>query len=426
MLRWLFILALTALPGLLGCSKPMVTPLIFQGGQVDPFDHAVDEQNPNKLRIFFATDAEYTVNKNVYEFNRRRADQLRVGHSDLRFGPDNAWPSIVASVSGQPGGKRYIPTVQKTKLYGHLDQPVGQADDQETTAQDRFIQGLNQVLAQSTGKAVTIYIHGFNTGFYKAIKTTAEYDLYTGGLGPFILYSWPSYVSLLEYSHDRDSVRFTATHARELVAMLADEINAGRLDATTINLIAHSTGAEVVGTVLRELALLSHGESAAQRQSRWRIGSVVLVSPDVSVDVARARLLNEDTDGMYRQANIYTSERDRALRWASWVLYRTPRLGALSEEDLKAADRRVLRGAQKIAIIDVDSKPYGGIVHHSHHRFSPEVASDIIMSLRSDLAPAERGLSRGEGDVLWRFPEDYESRATQAAVKIYNKANDDD
>lgn len=418
-------LLLILLP-LAGCKKPMALPAMFEAGVVEPFDQATNTAHPNQLDIFYATDRRFERRDNgTIRYNRQRSDRLSVGRARLRFGDEGDWAKILAEVRDQPGGERYVPDLLGISRFGTLDQqmrPDGRPGlwlDETTPAAQNLVHALSASLDQSPGKAITIYFHGFNSSFKQAARITAEYDLYTGGLGPFILYAWPSYDSLFEYSHDRDSVRYTSSNARRLIAFLADRINAGELDAEQIHLIAHSTGAEIVGSVLRELALLTHRMTPAERLERWRIGSVLLIAPDVSIDVARERLLKEDVAGMFRQIVVYSSADDRALRWASRILYRIDRIGSIGECDLSDIDRDWLSRSKGIALVDVDSDNTYSFIKHSHHRHSPAVASDMILSLRTGLGPAERGLVRKDGHVFWRFPEDHTQRVTDAAIKAY-------
>ena len=424
------ILILLLLPA---CQRPaMVVPGMFSSGKVDPLADVPKEQQTNTVSIFYATDRVYDESaRNWDQFTRFRGSGLDLGTIDIAFGPTDAWPKIVAATQGDRDGKTYSPRICKINRLGALARtyiaqpnakPIPNAGP-AAKSPDAFIQQLNAAVLQSAGKDITIYIHGFKVGFEYAALSTAEYDLYTGGLGPFILYSWPSYNSLFEYSHDRDSVRYTTAHARQFIEYLANQINAGKLSAEKIHVVAHSSGAEVIGSVLRELALMSRDLTPEQRREKWHIGSVLLVAPDISVDVARERVLKEDLRGMVEQIVVYSSIHDRALEWAASILYRTPRLGSAREHDFTEQDRYWLSQATDVALVDSDSAPYGGFINHSHHRFSPAVASDIILCLRSSLTPQERGLIREPDRVMWRFADDYQQRVTEAAIKAYGPAS---
>jgi hypothetical protein len=55
---------------------------------------------------------------------------------------------------------------------------------------------------------------------------------------------------------------------------------------------------------------------------------------------------------------------------------------------------------------------------HGYFRSSPWTSSDILMTLRYDLAPAERGLVLSGDSPIWSFPPDYISRLREAIVKV--------
>ncbi len=425
----LLLMLLLTLPA---CQRPpMVLPTMFEAGRVDPLADVPEAERTQTLTLFYATDRRYDADATDWrQYGRRRNGDIEVGQITVKLAPKDDWSAISAAARGEDGAKRYSPRMTVLNRMGRLDTASGLAappaspDDganQRNTVKTHFISSLNAALERSAGKEITVFIHGFKTDFKNAALSASEYDLYTGGLGPFILYSWPSYNSLWEYSHDRDSVRFTTAHARQFVALLADEIRAGGLGAEKINFVAHSSGAEVVGSVLRELALMSDELSPEERQQHWRIGSVLLIAPDISTDVARERVLKEDLRGMCDEIVVYSSRRDRALDWAARMLYRTPRIGSIREQDLTDDDRYWLGQAGNVALIDIDSQPNKDFVHHSHHRFSAAVASDIILCLRSGLPPGKRGLARGEGRLIWRFADDYADRVTEAAVRVYGE-----
>lgn len=423
----------------LGCQRPpMLVPTMFEQGAVDAFYDLDQAERSATVTLFYATDRRSDAGGgNWQSYGRNRSGQLDIGTVQLDFGPGGAagWPQLATLTSGRPKAQRYNPNPVATYRYGELyltqhtpDQATGRPAraNEPNEASERFIQELASAVDASAGKEITIYIHGFKNGFEEALKTAAEYDLYTADLGPFICYSWPSYNSKWEYSHDRDSVRYTSSHARLLIEFLESQIRSGKLRAERINFIAHSSGAEVVGSVLRELALLSRDASASERRERFRIGAVLLIAPDVSTDVARERLLKEDLEGLYEQIVVYSSTRDRALFWASRFLYRTTRLGSIGETDLTENDRRWLARDPSLQIINVDGQPSHDLFMHSHHRYSPATASDMILCLRSDLTPPERGLVRDDGNLIWRFADDYPSRVTEAAKRVYPLLETDD
>lgn len=411
---------------LTACQRPaMVLPTMFEAGTVAPLVDTPADWQGNKYEIFYATDRKFDPSaRPMGLYSHLRNDTLSLGKLTIALGQDDAWQAFSAATQAIPDGQRPRPKLASIHRLGVMQWgPAGRHDQaSDHKAEQAFIKRLDAAVQQSTGKAINIYIHGFKNSFEEAALTASELSLYSGGLGPYILYSWPSLDSLFEYSHDRDSVRYTTAHARRFFEMLNHEIDEGRLSAERINVITHSSGGEVIGTVLRELGLMSHNETPEQRKAKWRIGTVLMIAPDISTDVARERILKEDLRGMFEQIVVYTSKKDSALRYASKFLYRTNRIGSIYEEGLTVADRRWLAQATNVTLINIDARPSGDPVGHSHHRFSGATISDILLCLRSDLPPQQRGLIRSEEAVIWQFAEDYEKRVTEAAEKVYGTA----
>lgn len=177
-----------------------------------------------------------------------------------------------------------------------------------------FLSGLRAALRAQDGEAV-VFVHGFNNNFaeglYRSAQLATDFDL----PGVLVHYSWPSRSNVLGYAYDRDSVLF----ARDgLVDLLGDLQAAG---ARKILLIGHSLGAELVMEALRQAAI-------AQKQALFSdISGVVLISPDIAVDVFATQA---DAIGPLPQPFvIFTSERDRALRLSARLTGQSDRLGNL-------------------------------------------------------------------------------------------------
>ena len=61
---------------------------------------------------------------------------------------------------------------------------------------------------------------------------------------------------------------------------------------------------------------------------------------------------------------------------------------------------------------------------HAYFRKSPWASSDVLMTLRHDLEPAERGLVRSDDVPIWTFPPDYIERLWAALVVLYPELDD--
>jgi esterase/lipase superfamily enzyme len=167
-------------------------------------------------------------------------------------------------------------------------------------------------------REVVIFVHGFNTHFVEGVYRVAQlgYDLQVPGV--LAHYAWPSLGAPLAYAHDRDSALF----ARDgLQAMILQAAAAG---APRIVLIAHSMGSYLVMETLRQMAL--DGSLA-----RVPLGGVVLISPDLDVDVFRRQA--QRIGRLPQPFLIVTSQRDRVLALSARLTGLPERLGNLAHPE---------------------------------------------------------------------------------------------
>lgn len=164
-----------------------------------------------------------------------------------------------------------------------------------------------------------IFVHGFNNTFSESLYRFAQlaHDIETPGVA--VHFAWPSAANPLAYLYDRDSALF----ARDGLEQLIHQVQAAGADR--IILAAHSLGASVTMETLRQLAL------RGDRKTLSRIRGVVLISPDIDVDVFRAQAR---TIGPLPQPFvIFASPNDRALGFLSRLNGQPSRLGNLGSID---------------------------------------------------------------------------------------------
>jgi esterase/lipase superfamily enzyme len=148
-------------------------------------------------------------------------------------------------------------------------------------------------------REVVVFTHGFNTTFAEGLYRIAQMGHDIGIPGVLVHYAWPSAGKPLAYVRDRDSALFARDGLETLLNQVAD---AG---AQRIVIVGHSMGAALTMETLRQMAI------RGDRKVRPRIGGVVLLSPDLDVDVfhAQARAMGKLPQPFY----IFTSRRDKAL-----------------------------------------------------------------------------------------------------------------
>jgi esterase/lipase superfamily enzyme len=203
-----------------------------------------------------------------------------------------------------------------------------------------FIRTVNTALATrpANQREVFVFVHGFNTNFAEGLYRQAQMRHDFGAPGVSVHYAWPSAASLTAYATDREA----ALAARDDLERLIDLLT--RTKATRIVLAGHSMGAFLVMEALRQKAIRDQAAGFA------KLGTVVLMAPDIDVSVFRrqARLLAEQDVSIY----IFTSSRDRALRFSALLRGSGNRLGSLSDNG-PIADLPVT----VIDLTDVDDSP---------------------------------------------------------------------
>lgn len=162
-----------------------------------------------------------------------------------------------------------------------------------------------------------VFVHGFNNNFPEGAYRLAQIGHDLDIRATLVHYSWPSRAHPLGYAYDRDSALF----ARDGLEDLLREVEAA--GARRITVVAHSMGAALTMETLRQIAIA--GDTGLQS----RIAGVVLVSPDVDIDVFRAQA--NRIGRLPEPFVIFTSKRDRALQLAARLSGQKERLGNIKD-----------------------------------------------------------------------------------------------
>ena len=246
-----------------------------------------------------------------------------------------------------------------TIMYPHRDRAPDPRKDFLTTAETiytgpaAFRADLARALrAEPSGRReAVVYVHGFNNTFAEGVYRIAQisHDLDVPGVA--VHYAWPSAANPVNYAYDRDSVLF----ARDGLEQLLTQVVASGADH--ILLVGHSMGAMLVMETLREMRL--DGNATVTRH----LGGVVLISPDLDVDVFRTEALRIGT--LPQPFIIITSQKDRALALSARLTGQRQRLGNLADVT-KVADL-------KVTLVDVGAFSEG--VGHFTAATSPDLNS---------------------------------------------------
>jgi esterase/lipase superfamily enzyme len=161
-----------------------------------------------------------------------------------------------------------------------------------------------------------------------------------------------------------------------------------------------------------------HDVTSDEIRARHRLGDVVLVGSDVDRELIGLYI----EDGLLEvqdRLSIYLSGTDKALGMSRWALGGQRRIGEAFSDDLSDEAKKLLWSTERLSIIDVtDAEESDTGNGHAYFRKSPWASSDILMTLSTDLGPAERGLVRDASSPIWAFPPDYVERLRTALEDI--------
>lgn len=235
------------------------------------------------------------------DLTRGRSETLRFARFDVSVPPDRKAGTIPLPPRNRAPDPMREFSVSGQQLY---------------SAKAAFRADLSRALA-SHGHEAVIFVHGYNNTLADGVYRFAQMGRDLKLPGVLVHYSWPSRANVFGYAYDRDSALF----ARDGFERLLREVSAA--GARRIVIVAHSMGGALTMETLRQIAI--SGDGAV----RNRIAGVVLISPDLDVDVFRSQARR--IGRLPQPFIIFTSERDRALALSARVAGEGERLGNLRD-----------------------------------------------------------------------------------------------
>jgi len=373
------------------------------------------------LDMLYATNrAPAIAGQDVNEpyYSGERGYLVRLGTADIAFGDsDITWDEArrISLLKNRPGS--FPLKVADVTENGILASSVSVFTPTEIAATvdggpaRDFAQQIENRLARSPVKDIFIYVHGYKVNFENPLLVASEIWHFLGHEGAFVAFSWPSTPARLAYMKDIETARVSAWGLRQFLDFLSRETSAER-----IHILGYSAGTRVVLTALYELALIHQQDSEQDVSRTTRLGNVILVGSDVDTGTFASYVI----DGLLRvqdRLTLYTSPSDQALH-LSQKLFAHRRLGQILPGTLDERMRQFAGASTRIALIDVaEADNFDDGNGHAYFRKSPWVSSDILMTLRYGLAPAERGLEQRGNSPVWHFPNDYLERFESALAR---------
>ena len=333
--------------------------------------------------VFYGTDRNRIRQEARIGYANDRAKRLEMGRALVSVPLNHKVPNIERP---RAWTIPYIGTIQLEKEDPSRHFTVREI---KTLTKAELIDLVKKRLAESaTFKNQSIvFVHGYNTGFDDALFRTAQisYDLQFDGVA--YTYSWPSGGGLASYIYDRDSAQGAERYLYEFLQMVQNETG-----STSINIIAHSMGNQMLLQVLRSLKLRAPDAVS-------RINQIILASPDVDRDAFEA--IATEITGIAKGITLYAAANDRALEASRYVAGNKPRAG-----DVPDGGPVIVAGIDTIDITRLSTSYLA--LHHSGYAEHSDLITDIGQIIRSGTRPWTRRLKAFKpiqlpSGTYWRY-----------------------
>ena len=425
-------LATLALAGCTSTYPMMPTPVLYTGGLARSlFTSGPTEVLAPPLDLLFFTDRAPAPSGDTPDpYTADRSRSMAFGSTTVLFGEGLTWDTLVRESLVFPRKHSLDLALGPTKELGRfpsipyevtmtergLTRSAAVVDAHEAAVQELQAEVARR-LASSPRKEVVLFVHGVANTFRDAALTMGELCHFLGREFVCGIFTWPAGGTrgfLFGYQVDYESSEFAAEHLRKTIRTIA-----GTPGLERIHLIAHSRGTDVLVTAAADLNFEAYTQGS-NISERYKIGNVVLVAPDLDIDVNAAKFFKvlSDPDVPYGSApnprmvlgraadfrvTIYVSPDDRALATSGSLFGSVTRLGRLDRAMLTPGEIEQIGTFGLIDVIRVEGRT--DLFGHSYLTSNPKVSSDLIGLLRYRLGPNDPGRPLEEIEKpFWRIP----------------------
>jgi esterase/lipase superfamily enzyme len=405
---------------MVGCGvqlEPLMpTPILYTEGGLDPLEHIPESERWTPRRVYFATVRKRDQNLQQINYTNTPSDQISFGLVLIGFGgPGMTWADLREASTHADRSAPVDLSIAGILEAGHVDRATTVMDAASPDVGGWFLEDLNDAIAESRDKDVLIYVHGAKVNFYNACAFAAQLDHFMGRDMTSVAFSWPSRQNIFAYAFgtDRQRAEDSGLTLATVIELLAEHTEARR-----IHIICWSAGARVLTQAFLTLRERHPDESMNQLRDRLRIGTAYFAAGDIERSAFIEAL--PSIHGLSDRTIVTVTSHDEALINAKFFMGGGQRLGQVGGE-LTEMERYTLEVMDRLEVIDVS----GGwedrgfdITGHRYWFGHPWASSDVVMSVRSDMTPAERCLVQGEYPILWLMPTDYPQRLHEQVQTI--------
>ena len=384
----------------------MPTPVLYTELNTSPLEHIPEEEQWNPRKVYYATIRERESDLQTIHYSNQPSERVSVGLALIGFGGDHMTWSDLQEASRQEEREESVDLSIAGILEAGSFHPADPAGTQSGPLY-WLTNDLNLSISGSRDPDLLIYVHGAKVNFYNACAFAAQLDHFLGRDMTSMAFSWPTRQNIIAYASGSDVKR--AYNAAESFATIL-ELLAEQTEARRIHIVAWSAGSRVVTSAVSLLRNRHPDLSARELEQTFRIGTLYFAASEIPRDEFIRSL--PDLDDLARRIVVTVSSHDSALKQAKRFMGGDIRLGQLGGPLSKEEQHRILN-TESLEIIDLSlaGEDRGFDITGHRYWFDHSWAStDLILSLRTDLNPLERGLLETEYPVLWGIPSDYPER----------------
>lgn len=405
-----FLLALCALLGA-GCAPvqyylvPM--PAVLKDPRIDTASQIPPALRNTDQPVFYATTRAPAADGH---YGNADGGGVTLGVARVRLGqPGMSWDQLMASHRSSSVDDLRPGAVESVEEFGRARRS-GELDDAEA----RFVAAIDAQIAKTTNRELIVYVHGYRVTFDEVAVQMGSFSHYLGQ-GATVTFQWPTGAMFWNYLTDCPRAEAYIPDIERLLVV------ASRTQAQYINVMAYSCGSPLLAAAL---AALRHREPQlgpdALRQ-KYRLGSVIFAASDVDLKTFAREYVTPALE-LSRQVVIYFSQIDRALGFST-LIAGASRLGRPDIADLSVEELQRLDNPRLVAV-DVTqvrgAHEMGGMKGHGYWYANEVISSDVALSLRYPIPPANRCLQNDPpGSQVWRIPEGYVACVTTRLLDAF-------
>ena len=417
-----------------GCASGfplMPTPVVYTGEAAKSlFTAPAESPKSSAIELLYITDraprgaADATAStdpEDALPYTAERSRKMAFGTVAVEFGEDVDWDTLaVQSVAAERSIELDLELGETTELgrFPRLPYEIKWLPgdkfqrDPATLAQHRkAAEGLQAALAQRLAaaprKALVLFVHGYANSFRDAALTMGELCHFLGREFACGIFTWPAGGSrgvFFGYNVDRESSEYAVLHLKQALRIVAATPGLERL-----HLLAHSRGTDVLTTALQQIVIEDYAARADMGAS-LKLRNLVLIAPDIDVDVAVTKLfiVSSDPDLLHGdrpepdaimstgelRLTIYASPDDSALSLSEYLYGSVRRLGRADtsiyaagiDEEARLKQVSRLKGIDVVEVVG-SSDLFG----HSYFVSNPAASADLIGLIRYDLKLGDPG-----------------------------------